>query len=341
MKKLLGTAKKLLSGPSHNEKTNKRGKKVRFWRIGRHNIYNITAPLEIEAHPLSTGEVKIGRTTYIIGRRERRRDAREAAVVWFKKGIGFWLLDKSMPVIRGEDPFVTKITDKEGAWIVVGSVIVDWPKKANKVIPGEKTSVTWRTEFRKGRTLTELRAALRKAPFATGPAGMKDIRLVDLPDDRIGVFTRPQGKTGGLGKIGFTCISSLSELTPACLRNAPIIEGLFKDGEWGGANEIHVLDENHLGVVGHVACMTTGKDGDMIRHYKAMAFVFDYKKRKVSKYHVIATRKDFPRGGAKHKNLKDVIFTGGLIRHGDGTATLYVGLSDREAGLKVIKDPFI
>lgn len=60
-----------------------RGKKLRFWRSAFHDIYNITAPLTIEpeVHPLPTGELNIGSGTYILGRRERRRDAREAAVV--------------------------------------------------------------------------------------------------------------------------------------------------------------------------------------------------------------------------------------------------------------------
>ncbi len=326
--------KRLLPGQPEFE----RGKKLRFWRSAFHDVYNITAPLvlEPEVHPLPVGELKIGASTYILGRRERRRDAREAAVVWFKKGPGFWLFDKSMPIIRGEDPFVTKIHDADGTWIVVGTVVVDWPADQKN-----EMALAWRTEFRRGRTIAELRAALRKAPFAVGPQNMKDIRLVGLPDGSIGVFTRPQGKIGGLGKIGFTKIRSLDELKPGKLRAAPIIEGLFKEKEWGGANEIHVLDKDHVGVLGHVACMTAGPRGEKIRHYRAMAFVFNHRTRQFSKYKIIASRADFPRGGAKHRTLKDVIFTGGLVRHADGTASLYVGLSDREAGVKTIKDPLI
>lgn len=241
-----------------------------------------------------------------------------------------------MPIIRGEDPFVTKVRETDGTWIVVGAVVVEWPAARDN-----ETAISWHTEFRRGRTVSELRTALRQAPFAVGPKNMKDIRPTGLPDGRIAVFTRPQGKIGGLGKIGFTKISSLDQLKPGKLRAAPIIEGLFKDEEWGGANEIHVLDADHVGVLGHVACLTAGPRGEKIRHYRAMAFVFNHRTRQFSKYKIIASRADFPRGGAKHTTLKDVIFTGGLVRHADGTASLYVGLSDREAGVKTIKDPFI
>ena len=41
---------------------------------------------------------------------------------------------------------------------------------------------------------------------------MKDIRLILLSDNRIGVFTRPQGKIGGRGRIGFMIVNSLKEL---------------------------------------------------------------------------------------------------------------------------------
>ena len=54
---------------------------------------------------------------------------------------------------------------------------------------------------------------------------------------------------------------------------------------------------------------------------------------------IIATRAQFPTGPAKRPDLEDVIFAGGLIRHWDGTATLFAGLSDAEAGAIRIADP--
>ena len=56
---------------------------------------------------------------------------------------------------------------------------------------------------------------------------------------------------------------------------------------------------------------------------------------------IIATRSDMttePFG--KRPDLVDVLFTAGVVRHGDGTATLYTGVSDCQAWCAEIEDPF-
>lgn len=72
-----------------------------------------------------------------------------------------------------------------------------------------------------------------------------------------------------------------------------------------------------------------------------MSFTFDSETQQASPITIIATRNNFPTGVAKIPELADVIFPGGLIRHDDGTATLYAGLSDTEAGSCSISDPFL
>ena len=80
--------------------------------------------------------------------------------------------------------------------------------------------------------------------FTTGPDYMKDIRLVELGDGRIGVFSRPRNeeilkKHGSESMIGFSIINSLDELTADIIENAPLIDSLFEDGEWGGCNQAY------------------------------------------------------------------------------------------------------
>jgi len=82
---------------------------------------------------------------------------------------------------------------------------------------------------------------------------MKDIRLVELKNGKIGVFTRPQGRRGRRGKIGFTTISSLENLTPRTLTKAQIIKGQFAKGEWGGVNQALILKNGKIGALGHIA----------------------------------------------------------------------------------------
>ena len=61
---------------------------------------------------------------------------------------------------------------------------------------------------------------------------------------------------------------------------------------------------------------------------------------KVSPLRIIAARNNFPPGHAKMPELVDVVFPGGFMMNDDGTITLYAGLSDTEAGLVVLHDPF-
>jgi len=118
--------------------------------------------------------------------------------------------------------------------------------------------------------------------------------------------------------------------------NAEIIENQFAHDEWGGVNELYVLDDGTIEALGHIAC----KDAQGGKHYYAMSFNYNPDARRASPVQIIATRRNFPPGEKKRPELEDVVFPGGMVRHGDGTATLYAGLSDIEAGRITIPDPF-
>ena len=47
--------------------------------------------------------------------------------------------------------------------------------------------VSWVTQFYRGINIDSL------CHFASGPGTMKDIRMIELQDGRVGVFTRPAG----------------------------------------------------------------------------------------------------------------------------------------------------
>ena len=166
---------------------------------------------------------------------------------------------------------------------------------------------------------------------------MKDIRLVELPNDKVGVFTRPQGEIGGRGTIGFCTINSLEELNAKKINSADLLNNQFLDEEWGGVNEVHLLENNLLGVLGHIAAF----DQEDNRHYYPMSFALNYSTEKASDIKIIAQRSDLPEGPAKREDLKDVLFSGGLVRKDTGLAELYLGVSDVEAYKLEIEDPFI
>lgn len=286
------------------------GEKLKFSNVNGLDVYNISAPFQV------------GNKTFISGRVEERGDWAKSQVKFFENNNDVWVPSKDTPTLPLEDGFITKI----GGELIVGGVEV-YPIH----IKAKPKGIGYKTVFYRGQDLSSLKK------FTTGPNKMKDIRLASLPNDNIGVFTRPQGGTNNEGKIGYTEIKSLEDLNIENILDAKIIENQFAPGEWGGSNELHPLEDGKIGVLGHIAYKDLKDD----RHYYAMSFVYDTKTNTSSPLEIIATRKNFPEGGAKKPELSDIIFSGGLVRHEDGTATLYAGLSDAEAGKIEIPDPFI
>lgn len=277
-----------------------------FDQVHQRDVYNISAPFEDEGQIVIAGRVE-------------PRDSEQSEVYFFVQHEGRWVPRQGAPSFPLQDPFHTRIDGK----LVVGGVET-FPH------PHMEGKLGWRTVFYKGETISQLQQ------FFTGPDLMKDLRLVQLADGSIGVFTRPQGEKGGRGKIGYTTVASLDELTLDVVNEAPLLEGQFLDDEWGGCNEIHLLSNGLLGVLGHIARF--GESGS--RHYYPMVFVFDPGNRTFSDMEIIAERSNFLEGPAKRSDLVDVVFSGGLIRHPDGTADLYAGVSDAEAQKIRIRDPF-
>ncbi len=286
------------------------GEKLRFSGVGENDVYNISEPF------------RIGNATVIAGRVEARGAWADSHTIFFEEEKDVWVPANGAPILRLEDGFATRIGDET----IFGGVEI-YPN------PAASRGVGYRTVFYRGRDFSSL--SLQK--FAVGPDMMKDIRLAPLANGRIGTFTRPQGGSNGRGKIGYAELQRLEDLNAQNILGARIIENQFAPGEWGGANELHPLPDGRIGVIGHIAY----RDAQGGKHYHAMSFVYDPETHSASPIEIIATRKNFPAGDAKAPELADVIFPGGLVRHGDGTATLYAGLSDTQAGRLTIPDPFI
>lgn len=279
--------------------------KLTFKGVNDKDVYNITAPFQ------DNGE-------WVIAGRVESRDSEHSQVVFFVNRNDAWIPRQSAPVFELQDPFFTKI----GGQLIFGGVEI-FPH------PTVQNSLSWRTVFYHGKTIGELER------FFEGPDGMKDIRLIELTDGSVGIFTRPQGEKGGRGKIGFTKIDSLKDLSINVINEAPLLDQ-FLDDEWGGANEVHLLSNGMLGVLGHIARFD--KEGN--RHYYSMVFKINPETRDYSNMQIIAERADFLEGPSKRPDLVDVVFSGGLIRYPNGKAELYAGISDATAQKITIPDPF-
>lgn len=281
-------------------------KKLSFSGMGNKDVYNIAAPFEDEGELVLAGRVE-------------DRDSEQSEIHFFVERGEHWMPREGAPVFQLQDPFFTKIAGE----LVFGGVQT-FPH------PEIDGALSWRTVFYRGSNVADLK------PFFSGPDQMKDLRLVEQQDGTIGVFTRPQGEKGGRGKIGYTQVTRLEDLSKDIINQAPLLEGQFSDEEWGGGNEVHLLSNGLLGVLAHIARFD--EQGD--RHYYPMIFVFDPATRTYSDLEIIAERANFVDGPAKRPDLADVVFSGGLVRHADGTAELYAGTSDAEAQKVKIQDPF-
>lgn len=281
--------------------------KLNFTGVGDKDVYNITAPFEDQGESVIAGRVE-------------SRDSEHSEIHFFVEKEGAWVPREGAPVFTLQDPFFTFIQGE----LVLGGVQI-YPH------PTQENALMWRTVFYKGKSIQEL------APFFVGPDAMKDLRLVELPNEEIGVFTRPQGEKGGRGKIGFTTAKSLQELSIELVNEAPLLQGQFVDEEWGGGNELHILSNGLIGVLGHIASF----DDEGNRHYYPMAFALDPTTGEHSDMELIAIRDKFLPGATKRPDLVDVVFSGGLVRKADGTADLYAGISDAEAHRLTIQDPFL
>jgi hypothetical protein len=280
--------------------------KIPFGGVGDRDVYNIAAPIQFLGEALIAGRVE-------------PRDTENATIMLFRRDPdGVWRPRPGAATFEGlQDPCVTVI----GGELVLGGV--RYPIE----MPDGRT--IWRMDFYRGRSVERL------DHFLTGPDGMKDIRLAGLPDGRIALFSRPHSGPGYRGRIGFTIVDRLEALNAGVIAGAPLLAGQFTDTEWGSVNEAHLLRDGRLGLLGHIAWMEAGE----IRHYYAMVFAIDPATGQTDPVRIIATRSQFPAGPAKRHDLVDVIFAGGLVRHWDGTATLFTGLSDAEAGWLRIPDP--
>ena len=276
-----------------------------FRGVEGYDVYNPTSPFSYHGKRIVCARVE-------------KRDSEISQTVFFEeKEKDIYCAIEDWKRYALQDPSITKVS---GHYILGGTEV--FPR------PDDSARLCWRTAFYYGTELDNLQR------LAEGPDGMKDVRLVELADKRIGIFTRPQGEKGGRGKIGFTTVNDLSEITATVMEDAPLLD-LFLEDEWGGVNEAVLLPDGKIGVLGHIACFKP----DEVRHYFPMAFVFDPTTMEYTKPKILAERKEFLPGPSKRPDLEDVLFSGGLLRDGDRTV-LYVGVSDCEVQNIVVPDPF-
>jgi hypothetical protein len=258
-------------------------------------------------------------------------------VIFFKEGNkGVWKQVKGAPIYEMEDPFSAWVHDEHGeSWLIVGGV------EASAY--GQPPEIA--TVFYKGKSIE----TLETEPFAR-VSGMKDIRLVELSDNRRKVIcTRPRGGEAGVGTIGVVIVDKISDINQEIIDNAPLFHGQAAEDVKMGANElysIHYTDREgniveYIGVIGHASFR---EDQSEFEHYYVISFCFD--PTDPTKYpdwlrpKIIAKRENFDPSPFKEVRLVDVLFPGGIHDLGNNMVRLYTGVSDASVGYIDVPNPF-
>lgn len=309
-------------------------KMLKFNGIDGFTVYNCSIPFKW----------KDGKE-YIYGRVEKLDEwARSLAYLFEKTGEDEFTLVKDHMIYQLEDPYVAIV---QGEMVMGGTHV---RKRSGEID-------TYYGYFYRGTDLNDL------FYFTTGPDEMKDIRLVDMQNGKIGVFSRPrsaeiEAKYGSSAIIGFATINNLDELTDDVILNARPIEGVFDQGEWGGCNQAYMLENGNIGVIGHQSYMEnkelidkplsefitsaveTEGDERPLAVYVSTAFEFNPETFEATHNKVIATRSCYPDANPKLPYLADCTFTSGIVMRDDGKVDLYGGLGDTREGRIVIDYPF-
>ncbi|KKQ74662.1 MAG: hypothetical protein US94_C0001G0063 [Berkelbacteria bacterium GW2011_GWB1_38_5] len=176
--------------------------------------------------------------------------------------------------------------------------------------------------------------------IAIGPPKMKDIRLVKLEEGKIGVFVRPQGEKYQEGKIGYFEIGSLDDLQAGLdswEERADMLMDYFAEKEWGGINYATQLEDDRIGVIGHIAHFQDGK-----KNYYAFEAIYDPQTGEMSEAQIIAAASDLsPELGVKpiKKDLGLVTFPGGIYKNKERKTILVCGVADDCAAQFPLKKP--
>lgn len=277
-----------------------------FKGVNGRDVYNCSVPF-----------VYNGRV-HLFGRIEKREEWANSHVRLFvQTGKDEFTVVPGSMTWSLEDPFVSKI---KGELIFGGTRV---RKIKNKVC-------SYYSDFFRG-------APEDLLYFTSGPNNMKDIRVVELNDGRIGVFSRP--KTDTMSMIGFIVINNINELTASIVEKAEALNVLHT-GAWGGINQAYLLSTGMIGCIAHYSYNARSSRGLTLAVYVNYAFVLNPNTLETHCERIIGTRSCYPSCPDKAPKLEDCAFSSGIVMKEDGKCDLYTGLGDTCQGRITIDYPF-
>lgn len=257
--------------------------------------------------------------THIFGRVEKFDEwVQSNTFLFVRTGQDEWSRVMDSVTWNLEDPFIVKI---HGEMIFGGTHVT---KNAGKV-------ADYCCEFYRG-------SPDNLKYFTSGPSAMKDIRVVELANKRIGVFTH--FRTEGSCLTGFVTIDDISELSAEVINAAPLINHRPFGDAWGGPNQVYLLSSGMLGCISHHGYLLDQPDDVQLRVYCATSYVLEPETLDVFDFKIIGTNSVFPKCQPKLPRLADCVFVSGIVMREDGRCDLYSGVGDTNEGRAVIDYPF-
>lgn len=280
---------------------------ITFKGIDGYDVYNCSCPFRLNGR------------FHMLGRVERRNEWVNSYVrLFMETGKDEYTLVPNSMIWQLEDPFVCKI---HGEMVFGGTRVT---KNNGKVFD-------YFSDFFRGPP-NDL------VYYTSGPKKMKDIRLVEMANGKIGVFSHHKSNHECL--TGFVTINSLDELSAEVIDSAvPIDHTLFGDA-WGGVNQPYLLTTGKIGCISHHGYVAEDENGDTINVYCITSFVYEPSTNKCYSYKILGTKPCFPDYPPKVPRLADCAFVSGIVMREDGKCDLYSGVGDTREGRLVIDYPF-
>jgi hypothetical protein len=257
-------------------------------------------------------------TTLVAGRVEESSDE-------FSSQVSFFSLhgNKLDPIVNApklenlQDPFATTVQLSNGKTeLIFGGVEVE---------PVDPTQSNYRTVLFKGSTLNGLEL------FARGPEKGKGLRIVQNPfNGELWMFVRFQADgVGGLGRIGCARLNSWDEINEQTWASASVIPGLYKQGQWGGANHAEFITPQDMLVLAHKARFEPPSDILDDRRYDSELIVYRPDSNLVLARQTIVTAEMLPSGlEVGRLDCKKVTYPGSFYRTRPTTLECVLGAMD-------------
>lgn len=305
-------------------------------------VYN---PSILVSHEPLVGQ-KLGRI--IFARLEEREDETSSQVAIMRFEAGRLTLVENAPRFKNmQDPyylgtFVDPVAPDSAPYHVFGGVKIVVDPITEKVTDWQDTLFRIKTDIHEATYLGE------PEPFAESSHHSKDLRFVQLPDG-IAVCPRPQGEFGGVGRVGYFRTDNLDTLQHdlsayfAARDKTTLIDGIFKENEWGGVNQMLVRPDGNVQLIGHKASRYVNNGLNSLCYRPFSAVLDPDTGQLVGQITSIGVEaSEFTGVNPKRPDLEDVVFSSGIVPLPNPNLALFIGgVKDAAVGMKVIANPML